>query len=111
MGGGEKYARDLARAIDKGKEERAKGDLHAAVRALEQYAIDHSAYPVASSCPELAAALGAARTGSVPIKDPWGNGYLCSSSQGGYRIESAGDDGEQATADDISVGGGSLGGP
>lgn len=108
---GEQYASGLAHAIDRGKEERARGDLQAAVRAMEQYSIDHSSYPAASTCQELAAALHEARTGSVPMKDPWGNGYTCMSSDNGYVLRSAGDDGEPGTADDISVSGGSPGPP
>jgi len=108
---GEKYAAGLAHAIDRGKEDRARGDLQAAVRAMEQYSIDHSSYPAASTCQELAAALHEARTGSIPMKDPWGNAYTCMSSENGYVLRSAGDDGEPGTSDDISVSGGSPGSP
>jgi len=110
-GAGEKYAAGLAHAIDRGKEDRARGDLQAAVRAMEQYSIDHSSYPAATTCQELASALHEARTGSVPMKDPWGNAYTCMSSENGYVLRSSGDDGEPGTSDDISVSGGSPGPP
>jgi hypothetical protein len=102
---GEAYAKSLRRPIERGRGDRAQADLDALRRALEQHAADRSSYPEASSCVDLAAALADYRT-PVPERDPWGGAYECRSSEGGYSLRSAGEDGRMGTGDDIVVEGG-----
>ena len=102
---GESYAKSLKRPLDRGRSDRGRADLDAVGRALEQHGADHSAYPDASTCADLAAALAAYRT-PVPETDPWGGAYECLSRAGGYSLRSAGEDGRMGTGDDIVVEGG-----
>lgn len=105
---GEDYGNALKRGITGGETARARGDLEAAQRALEQYAADASAYPQAGSCAELASALGrAGRLLKISGNDPWGSSYECLTRERGYTLRSYGPDGKAMSPDDIVLEGGS----
>lgn len=104
---GEDLGNALGRGITRGEEQRARGDLEAAQRALEQYGADMSAYPQAGSCAELAGQLAAvARNLRISGDDPWGSAYECRSSDGGFSLRSYGPDGQAMSPDDLVVEGG-----
>jgi hypothetical protein len=103
---GVKYSEGLAGALDRTREEKARGDLNGMTRSMEQYMIDHSGYPEATSCEALSAELRGKSQPGVPGSDPWGTPYQCASSSTGYSITSAGGDGKLGTADDVTVSGG-----
>jgi hypothetical protein len=102
----EKYAQGLRRGIVRGQGDRARSDLQNVRDALEKYAADASAYPDASSCADLASALGSHRFPNFPDTDPWGGSYDCRSTSGGYSLRSAGEDRSAGTADDLVLEGG-----
>lgn len=105
---GEDHGNALGRGITRGQEGRARGDLEAAQRALEQYAADASSYPRAGSCAELAGALGPlGRLLKISGDDPWGSAYECRSHEGGYTLRSHGPDKQAMSPDDIVLEGGS----
>lgn len=105
---GEELGNALGRGITRSEDLKAKGDLEAAQRVLEQYGADASSYPQAGSCAELAGALGPlARSLRISGSDPWGHGYECRSSERGYTLRSYGADGNALSEDDIVVEGGS----
>lgn len=104
---GEDLGKALARPITRSEIERARGDLEAAQRALEQYSADESSYPQAASCAELAGGLGPfGRNLRISGTDPWGGTYECRSWGEGYALRSAGPDGASMSPDDIVVEGG-----
>jgi hypothetical protein len=102
----DRYSSGLRRAIDTGKRDKAMSVLRAVGSALEQHVIDVSAYPDAPTCQSLSAALSLRGGQEMPRTDPWGTPYDCRSRSGGYVLRSAGEDGQQGTADDLVVKGG-----
>ena len=107
LAAGEDLGNTLGRGITRSEQIKARSDLEAARRALEQYSADTSSYPQAGSCAELAGGLGAvARTLRISGTDPWGSAYECRSGENGYALRSYGPDGEAMSPDDIVVEGG-----
>lgn len=106
---GEELGQALARPITRSEIEKARGDLEAAQRALEQYAADESSYPQAGSCADLAAGLGPfGRNLRIAGSDPWGSPYECRVRSDGFSLRSAGPDGAAMSPDDVVVEGGAT---
>lgn len=106
---GEQLGNAMMKGVNRGEEDKVRGTLDAAQRALEQYSVDASAYPVAGSCAELMSGLGrSGRFLGLNGNDPWGNPFECRSTESGYSIRSLGPDGEAMTDDDLHVEGGSA---
>ncbi len=104
----DRYSSGLRRSIDTGKRDKALSVLRAVGSALEQHLIDVSAYPDAPTCQSLSDALSLRGGQAMPQADPWGTPYDCRSWPGGYVLRSAGEDGRQGTADDLTVTGGEV---
>lgn len=103
---GDRYGSSLKKGMDRGRLDRVAGDLRGLGRLLEQHMVDQSAYPEASDCAGLLAALAGYGSHGVPSADPWGNPYDCRSAGEGYSLRSSGPDGEPGTGDDVIVEGG-----
>ncbi len=105
---GEELGKALGRPIMRSEVERARSDLEAAQRALEQHAADESTYPQAGSCAELAGSLGRfGRSLRISGSDPWGAPYECRVWTDGFSLRSSGPDGSAMSPDDVVVESGS----
>ena len=104
---GKAYGDALVRGITRGEEGKARSDLEAARRALEQFAADESAYPEAGNCAELASVFSSFGSLNVSGNDPWGSPYDCRSRHEGFTLRSHGPDQQALSADDIVLEGGS----
>jgi len=105
---GEELGKALGRPIMRSEVEKARSDLEAAQRALEQYAADESSYPQAGSCAELAGSLGRfGRNLRISGNDPWGASYECRVWSDGFSLRSFGPDGSAMSPDDVVVEAGS----
>jgi len=84
--------------------EAAFADLRAWAAALEMAHVDDGAYPEATDTETLAQLLTRRGYWSAPaLLDPWGSRYHCVSTSAGFRVWSAGPDGEEGTADDLET--------
>ncbi len=80
--------------------------------ALDRYALDHSAYPQASSLDEAQAALSPAYGPGLPRADGWGRPIRLRSDSEGFVVSSDGQDGAPDTPDDLRrEAGGRVSGP
>lgn len=84
---------NLLNAVDRGKQKRTLADLRSIAVAIESYAVDHDAYPVASSTGDLEAALVPTYINALPAQDGWGHAFRVSSNGESYGLASAGKDG------------------
>jgi len=85
---------NLLNAIDRGKQKRTLADIRSIGTAIESYAVDRNAYPVARDLPELATVLEPVYIKTLPRKDGWGNPLIYEPRSGtGYEIGSGGKDG------------------
>lgn len=84
--------------------ERAVVDLRAWAAALEAAQVDDGAYPEGTDVAALADLLVRRGHWAAPVPlDPWGNPYRCTSASAGFRVWSAGPDGEEGTGDDLET--------
>ena len=62
--------------------------------ALEAYKTDHKSYPAAATLQEAVAAIAPMYIRVAPVNDAWGRPYLYERTGEGFRLVSAGADGE-----------------
>ncbi len=84
---------NLLNALDRGKQKRTMGDMHALAEAIETYGIDHSSFPVASDVLSLQAILDPIFIREIPTKDGWNHDFVANSTATNYTIGSQGKDG------------------
>jgi general secretion pathway protein G len=84
---------NLLNAINRGKQKRTMADLRTIATAIESYAIDNTAYPVATSVSALAASIEPAYIKIIPATDGWSRGYTIDSTAVQYTVWSGGSDG------------------
>jgi len=84
---------NLLNAINRGKQKRTMADLRTIATAIESYAIDNTAYPVASSVSALAASIEPTYIKIIPATDGWSRGYTIDSMAVQYTVWSGGSDG------------------
>ena len=84
---------NLLNAIDRGKQKRTMADLRSVVTAMEAYAQDHGAYPVADDFATLQSQLVPKYGAALPTSDGWGHPFHISSSETDYEVVSPGKDG------------------
>lgn len=84
---------NLLNAVDRGKQKRTLADLRGIATAVESYAVDFDAYPVADSTADLAAALVPTYIKALPAQDGWGHTFRVSSDGESYQLASPGKDG------------------
>lgn len=90
-------------AIDRGKQKRTMSDIRAISMAIEDYAIDHDAYPVASDIDDLRDILVPGYAEQLTALDAWGHRLLVASDDAGYEIISTGKDGVSQGCDSGAV--------
>src|SRR5215472_6010715 len=65
---------NLLTAVQRGKQKRTMSDMRALATAIEAYAVDHSQYPVATSCPTgvtgMIGSVGAIDAASFSLLSP-----------------------------------------
>jgi type II secretory pathway pseudopilin PulG len=83
--------------MHRGKQKRTIADLRVIGTAIESYAIDHQAYPVATNMAELESCIEPAYVRVAPTSDGWERTFLVSSTTGSYTIGSGGKDGGALT--------------
>ena len=91
---------NLLNAVDRGKQKRTMADTKSIATAVEAFAVDHDAYPVADSVDELAQQLSPTYLANVPRLDGWSHPFQVSSRADGYLIYSFGKDGQGSNCDD-----------
>ncbi len=84
---------NLLNAINRGKQKRTMADVRQIATAIESYAIDNTAYPVASSLSTLAASIEPSYIKVLPAADGWGRAYTIDSTPVEYTVWSGGSDG------------------
>jgi type II secretion system protein G len=84
---------NLLNALDRGKQKRTMGDIRALAVAIESYAVDNSAFPVASDVNGLMAILDPIFIRELPTKDGWSHDLIASATGMSYTIGSEGKDG------------------
>jgi general secretion pathway protein G len=84
---------NLLNAINRGKQKRTMADLRTIATAIESYAIDNTAYPVASSVSALAASIEPTYIKIIPVADGWRRSYTVDSTAVQYTVWSGGSDG------------------
>ncbi len=84
---------NLLNAINRGKQKRTMADMRSIATAIESYAIDNTAYPVASSLSTLAASIEPSYIKVLPAADGWGRAYTIDSTPVQYTVWSGGSDG------------------
>lgn len=83
---------NLLHAIQRGKQKRTMVDIQAVATAIEAHAVQHGAYPEASSLAQLEAAVVPTYAASLPPLDGWAHPFDVSSTREGYVLRSAGKD-------------------
>lgn len=91
---------NLLNAIDRGKQKRTMADVRAIATAVEAFAVDHDAYPIADSVEDLASQISPVYLKDVPLRDGWSRPFQVQSRAEGYLIYSFGKDGTGETCDD-----------
>jgi type II secretory pathway pseudopilin PulG len=91
---------NLLNAVDRGKQKRTMADVRAIATAVEAFAVDHNAYPVADSVEDLARQISPVYLETVPLRDGWSRPFQVQSRAEGYLIYSQGKDGTGETCDD-----------
>ena len=94
---------NFLQAIDRGKQRRTMNEIRALATAIEDYAIDHDAYPVASDIDDLRAILVPGYAQRLTTLDAWGHPLVVVSDDTGYEIVSTGKDGVSQGCDDGPV--------
>jgi len=88
----------LLNATDRGKQSGTMGNMRAILTAIEHYAVDHNAYPVADDVDKLARILEPEYIARLPRVDAWNHPLLYDGQADTYTLESLGKDGTpQAT--------------
>jgi general secretion pathway protein G len=74
--------------VDKTKYETSKLNLQAIAKAMEQYHMDHSRYPVFQGWQELAAEQSPLRRyiNTIPLEDGWGRPYEVKVTEQSYEL-------------------------
>lgn len=85
---------NLLNAIDRGKQKRTMADMRTIGTALEMYAVEHNAYPVATTLEELRPLLEPKMVDHLPMQDGWQRPIEIVSTAQGYRLVSVGKDGQ-----------------
>jgi general secretion pathway protein G len=91
---------NLLNAIDRGKQKRTMADVRTIATAVEAFAADHDAYPIADSVEDLAKQISPVYIAEVPLRDGWSRPFQVQSRAEGYLIYSFGKDGTGETCDD-----------
>jgi general secretion pathway protein G len=86
-------------AVDRGKQKRTMADLRAVAAAMEGYAVEHRAYPVAGDLETLRSQLVPAFIKALPALDGWGRPILVSSDETSFELVSTGKDGVASGCD------------
>ena len=84
---------NLLNAIDHGKQKRTMADMRSTATAVESFAVDQNAYPVAATAAALAALVQPYYVKTVPTIDGWSNVFVVDSVATTYTISSNGKDG------------------
>jgi general secretion pathway protein G len=87
-------------AVDRGKQKRTIADVRSIGAAVEAFAVEHKAYPVADSAGDLAEQLSPEYLGTMPMTDGWSQPLQIQSRSDGYLIYSYGKDGTGSNCDD-----------
>ena len=95
----------LRRALDAEKVKRAEADLRALAAGIAAYRGERGVSPPLDSVAALVDHLAPRFLPSVIRVDPWDRPYYVEAVAGGYRLGSAGPDGEERTADDVTLSG------
>jgi len=80
-------------AVDRGKQKRTMADLRSIGTAVEEYSVDHDAYPVANDLDELSRLIAPRYIRAVPRTDGWGRPFLVHADGESYTLVSPGKDG------------------
>jgi hypothetical protein len=94
---------ELIAAADRRKAERARADLKAVSRALEEFRRERGSYVVSDSEVVLIDHLSPVYLKSVIRIDPWRRPYRYSGTRDRFTLSSDGPDGQPSTADDVSI--------
>jgi type II secretion system protein G len=84
---------NLLNAVDKGKQKRTMSDMRAIGTAIESYAVDNAAYPVAAGMAAVKALIDPYLIKNIPLTDGWAHPIQEASSMTAYTIYSQGKDG------------------
>jgi type II secretion system protein G len=84
---------NLLAAIDRGAQKRTMADMRSIGSAVEAYAVDNSAYPIASNAAMLAAEVAPHYIKAMPMTDGWDHTYVVDAVATTYTITSRGRDG------------------
>jgi hypothetical protein len=95
----------LVAAANEEKARRARADLRAMARALEEFYSERHAYVVSDSQAVLMDHLSPRYLKRVIRLDPWNRPYQYRGDSGSFMLSSAGADGKENTPDDISISG------
>jgi general secretion pathway protein G len=80
-------------AVDRGKQKRTMADMRSIGTALEAYAVDHGAYPVADDLAQVEGLLEPVYIQAMPTRDGWEHRFDAASSASQYHVVSPGKDG------------------
>ena len=95
----------LVAAANEEKARRARADLQAMARALEEFRSERHVYVVSDSQAVLIDHLSPRYLRRVIRLDPWNHPYQYRGDSGSFTLSSAGADGKENTPDDISISG------
>jgi len=88
---------NLLNAIDRGKQKRTMADMRSIGTAVESYAVDNNAYPVAANVAALVGLVTPIYIKTMPAVDGWSHDYVVDSVATMYTIYSTGKDGTGST--------------
>jgi len=84
---------NLLNAVDKGKQKRTMADMRSICTAIEAYAVDNTAFPIAASAAALKAQIDPTFIKEMPAADGWSNAFQVDSVSTSYTLYSQGKDG------------------
>jgi len=93
----------LTRAVNTEKSARARAELETLATALESFRRERGFYVVAKDEGVLVDQLNPRYTARILRFDPWHKPYLYEGTRDAYTLRSAGPDGKENTADDVTV--------
>ena len=93
----------LRRALDAEKVKRAEADLQALATGVDAFRRERGFYPPLDSVATIVDHVAPGFMPSVIRVDPWNRPYYVETVPGGYRLGSAGPDGVERTADDVTL--------
>ena len=93
----------LTRAVNTEKSARARAELETLATALESFRRERGFYVVAKDEGVLVDQLNPRYIARILRVDPWHKPYLYEGTRDAYTLRSAGPDGKENTADDVTV--------